>query len=294
MQRRRSPHRHHRDGRHASTSSHALAKAYATPLMVAAGALAAFQLLGLLTADLGDRRDIDGRNLPAAVSGADSAASLQAAGADDFADRGQALQPAPRASGASTAVSVPDLASGHLRVVRVGRKDRASAVSADGRRRTLRFTVEVETGLPVDPAVFAAVVLSTLNDRRSWPTVDGVRLQPVDAVDLKKGAHADIRVTLASPTLTDRLCAPLRTRGEVSCWNGDRAVLNAKRWVMGAHTYAASLAQYREYVVNHEVGHALGHHHASCPGRGRRAPVMLQQTLSLGACKAWPWPSGAA
>ena len=58
-------------------------------------------------------------------------------------------------------------------------------------------------------------------------------------------------------------------------------------------TYAArSPADYRHYVVNHEVGHVFGNGHVDCPGAGQPAPVMVQQTLSLGGCvkNAWPFP----
>ena len=90
------------------------------------------------------------------------------------------------------------------------------------------------------------------------------------------GAHVDIRVTLASPTLTAKLCAPLNTSTEqVSCWNGTRAVLNLTRWIRGAGTYGNDLASYRDYLVSHEVGHGLGHGHVHCPGAGQPSPVMV-------------------
>ena len=52
----------------------------------------------------------------------------------------------------------------------------------------------------------------------------------------------------------------------VSCQNGTRVVLNAKRWLLGAESYRSDLTNYRRYLVNHEFGHALGKRHVDCPG----------------------------
>ncbi|MEV2276347.1 DUF3152 domain-containing protein [Nocardiopsis sp. NPDC049922] len=171
--------------------------------------------------------------------------------------------------------------------------------TADGRVRTmdgegevmgegplLTFAVEVEKGLPGAAEDFAAAVEEILGDPRSWGN-DGERsLQRVD------GDDADIRVLLAAPDTVDRLCAPLRTNGFVSCASGNRAVINQNRWVSGVEHFDGDLETYRIYLINHEVGHTLGHGHVFCPGGGEPAPVMQQQTLGLQGCEpnGWVYP----
>jgi hypothetical protein len=78
--------------------------------------------------------------------------------------------------------------------------------------------------------------------------------------------------------------------GYTSCRNGDRVVINVARWATGAKAFDASLATYRQYVVNHEVGHRLGKDHELCPGPGKPAPVMQQQTLGMHGCRENGWP----
>ena len=171
-------------------------------------------------------------------------------------------------------------ASGRLAVV-----PGTSAVVGSGPLR--RYLVEVEAGLDEDPAAVARSVDQILGDARGWSRRLGIALQRVDS-----GSVA-FRVTLASPDTADRLCRPLRTGGIFSCFMRGRAVLNVARWRWGAKAYGDDLAGYRRYVVNHEVGHALGFGHRSCPGRGRPAPVMMQQTKGVGRCAANPWPTVA-
>jgi Protein of unknown function (DUF3152) len=146
----------------------------------------------------------------------------------------------------------------------------------------LRFMIEVEGGLDVDRRAYAARVERVLFDKRSWRG-GGVALKRVDS------GPAAFRVALASRALTDRLCAPLATVGLYSCFQGGRSVLNFWRWKNGADAYGR-LLRYRTYMINHEVGHALGHGHTVCPRAGRRAPIMMQQTMGIGACRPNPWP----
>lgn len=146
------------------------------------------------------------------------------------------------------------------------------------------FAVEVEQGLDVDTDEVAAVVEEALFDPRSW-AANGQPLRRVDSGEVA------FRVTLATPETTDRLCKALGTKGIFSCWNGHRAVLNAMRWHDGAEPYEdEGLHGYRLYLINHEVGHALGHDHASCPAAGGPAPIMMQQTKTVGACTPNPYP----
>ncbi|MFG1705700.1 DUF3152 domain-containing protein [Nonomuraea sp. M3C6] len=170
-------------------------------------------------------------------------------------------------------VRVPFAASGRYAVVPGG------APARPGRGSVVRYLVEVERGLPFDPGEFAAAVHRTLNDVRGW-----ARFQRVDHGPVR------VRVALSSPRLTIRQCRPLRTGGTLSCWNGTRSVINALRWAKGVPQYGGDLAAYRNYVISHEVGHSLGHSHRPCPGPGRLAPVMTQQSKSLGRCRPNPWP----
>jgi hypothetical protein len=102
-------------------------------------------------------------------------------------------------------------------------------------------------------------------------------------------------VHLATPATTDTMCAKrgVRTKGEVSCRGGRDVIVNLKRWLLGVAWYP-SVAEYRNMVVNHEVGHFLGNGHAVCPRKGAPAPVMARQSFGLEGCvaNAWPYPDG--
>jgi Protein of unknown function (DUF3152) len=212
-------------------------------------------------------------------------------------DTATAVRSSPRsepAAGTPTSTASPQpsaLLSTEMRVVQHGPgtlvvvpgSQSAPDRGANAKRMTVR--VEVEKGTDVDLQTFARQVVETLNDPRSWGHGGTLTFARTDA------KTADIRVLLASPDTSERLCRPLQTHGTESCSIGDKAILTSYRWAKGTPEFP-TLAVYREYVVNHEVGHVLGHHHQQCPGKGKVAPVMQQQTIKVAPCRpnGWPFP----
>lgn len=218
-------------------------------------------------------------------SHATSPPSSAPSGEHSAASGGPSASPSPTPAQPS---EVPSVGTGTVHLVRVP----GAATRAHG--RTVHYTVAVEGGIPVAGADFARTVHDILLDPRGWQTRDHVRFVAVSPRAAKRGAKVDIQVTLASPDTTDKLCAPFNTNGRVSCTTTTgTVVLNLRRWMLGASTWGEDLLGYRRYLVNHEVGHGLGHHHVHCSAPGRRAPVMLQQTLRLEECTPWSWPTGA-
>lgn len=70
--------------------------------------------------------------------------------------------------------------------------------------------------------------------------------------------------------------------------------INEQRWLREYDDDKSELQlpAYRAYVIQHEVGHAIGHgRHQSCPAPGERTPIMLQQTKGTQGCTPYPFPS---
>ncbi|MEU3452326.1 DUF3152 domain-containing protein [Micromonospora sp. NPDC006766] len=201
------------------------------------------------------------------------------------ASRPTATAPVPAAGRAAPApkITYPLQGTGGFRTA-------TSAGKVAGRGgRLLRYRVAVEGGIRnVDVESFAREVETILADPRGWTGGGEWRLQRVGRDD-----PTDFTVLLATPVTRGRLCADT-TDHYTSCRAGDRVVVNVARWAHGV-PYFPDLGQYRQYLINHEVGHRLGHGHELCPRAGGPAPVMQQQTLGLHGCtpNAWPRVDGA-
>lgn len=145
-----------------------------------------------------------------------------------------------------------------------------------------------------DELRFIDEVKDILMDERGWKS------KGYDFVFVSKSVFNKIHVTGKSLKFKLRL-----TRNEtifrecgfekMSCYNPTvkppNVLINYYRWMNGSKYSKLSLKGYRIYVINHEVGHALGRGHIkSCECEDCYVPVMMQQTISIGKCKPNPWP----
>ncbi|WP_453073777.1 DUF3152 domain-containing protein [Streptomyces olindensis] len=163
---------------------------------------------------------------------------------------------------------------------------------APGVGQKLTYRVDVEQGLGLDGELFAEAVQKTLNDQRSWAHNGAYAFERIYT------GTPDFVITLASPGTTADWCAKSgldTTVDNVSCDSAatERVMINAYRWAQGSETYGDKIHAYRQMLINHEVGHRLGHGHVTCDKDGDLAPVMQQQTKFLDhdgiRCRANPW-----
>lgn len=154
----------------------------------------------------------------------------------------------------------------------------------------LRFQVKVEKDIHgIDVRRFAATVTSILDNPQGWTAGGLWRFQRVGP-----GTPHDFVLYLVTPGTRDAMCHDTPPPdGYTSCRFGNNVMINVSRWMHGV-PYYTSLSVYREYAIGHEVGHRLGQVHELCPGKGKKAPVMQQQTLGLHGCvpNPWPYPNG--
>ncbi|MFD6274963.1 DUF3152 domain-containing protein [Streptomyces sp. NPDC060209] len=173
--------------------------------------------------------------------------------------------------------SVPASGPGTFEVAR-------ESVSSDGGGS--RYRVEVEEGIGVDPDGAAEDIAKILADPRGWSKGGSRTFRQV------ADGSAGLVIRIGTPKTTDRLCGQygLNTGGEVNCRGGKNVMVNLARWQLGSPTFDGPASEYRALIINHEVGHWLGHGHETCPGPGKPAPAMMQQIKGLKGCKSNAWP----
>jgi hypothetical protein len=139
----------------------------------------------------------------------------------------------------------------------------------------IRYTTVIDRGVSYDAKQFAREIEIYLSDPDGWVSRN---------YTFVRSRRPAVVIHLTSPEyLETHQCKD----GGLSCaeMNGKHLYLNAGRWIHGSPKSKLDLPEYRQYMVSHEMGHILGHDHVRCPGTGKPAPVMLQQTKGIGNCK---------
>ena len=215
---------------------------------------------------------------PAAGPTGEEASGEEATPTDDAAE-GTPEAESPEAGGDGEMVRSGTVGPGTWTVAAA-----AGDAPTEGVLRT--YAVRVEDGIGVDAEEAAEEIAAVLADERGWQG-------PADVVfhRVADPAEAEFTISIGSPPTVDELCLPARTGGLWSCRIGSEVALNSDRWLHATPTYD-DLAEYRAYMINHEVGHFLGHGHATCPADGSPASVMLQQSIDLQGCTPNAWPAG--
>ncbi len=150
-------------------------------------------------------------------------------------------------------------------------------------RRTVTYRVETRGKITASLATFKRQVAATYADPRGWRSA-GVVFKRV----AKGGTFSVVLAQASHVPRFSSVCS-----AEWSCRVGRYVIINQTRWQQASPAWRAAkrpVREYRHMVVNHETGHWLGHGHRGCPGPGKLAPVMMQQSKGRDGCRFNPWP----
>jgi predicted metalloprotease len=128
------------------------------------------------------------------------------------------------------------------------------------------------------------LIADTLNDHRSWnhefkQTLD----QTQSFVNMYKYTRQKIKEKF--PELVGlSVCEYLKTPRMI--------YFDIQNWNSPPKNFTGDRKTYRQYLINHEMGHALGHMHSTLENIKKEdfCPVMYQQTKGTNQCQANQWP----
>ena len=143
----------------------------------------------------------------------------------------------------------------------------------------------------VDFREVANIIVNTLSDVYGWSRY-GYHFKMIENMNndnSKKNKKNVIAVRISSPKTLKRQC---NFEG-LSCTDLQRneILFNSHRWKYGSKKSGLCLNHYRQQLINHEFGHAIGYDHVVPEvNQNRECPVMYQQTISDGRCKPNIYP----
>lgn len=152
-----------------------------------------------------------------------------------------------------------------------------------GVRKRFTYSISTRGRITADLATFARLTAASYADPRGWRAA---------GYEFRRVAHGgDFTLVLSAAGSVPSFGYPCSSTW--SCRVGRYVIINQTRWLHASPAWNAAglaLRDYRHMVLNHETGHWLGHGHQQCPGPGRLAPVMMQQSKGLNGCRFNPFP----
>ncbi|BDR52530.1 hypothetical protein KIM372_04370 [Bombiscardovia nodaiensis] len=222
-----------------------------------------------------------------------SSATSKAVTKSDGGDRGKSatqlgadkLAAAPPA--AKTMDTKPSLVSPLSDQERAGILAQAQATAAASGKPAQQFSYCVAgKGNVGETDSFASAIFRTLNDPRGWPRAGATFVQGSDGA-------CDMTIVLSEaqylPTFSPSCSSTY------SCRVGNQVIINKDRWDGGTDLWLGAggdMERYKVMVINHEVGHRLGHmdNEQTCAAQGQPAPLMQEQSMGLDGCTPNEWP----
>ena len=153
----------------------------------------------------------------------------------------------------------------------------------NSKTRTITYDVSTRGTTKGTLEDFKKVVAETFADSRGWVRAN-VSFKYVES-------GGQLHMILAEPSVVGALggCS-----SQLSCTVKPSVYINDDRYMGASESYrelGVSVANYRTMVINHEVGHWLGHDHiTTCETNTGLAPIMLQQSTGLRGCRPNYWP----
>ncbi|BDR55088.1 hypothetical protein KIMH_11990 [Bombiscardovia apis] len=225
------------------------------------------------------------------VMGVSKARKEASSQASETATTSATARPSPRPSADRSVTAPPQAAQPQPVVLSAQDRDniltQAQSTAAASGKEQHQFTYCIAgKGDVGDTTEFEQEVFRTLNDVHGWPRAGATFTQGSEGT-------CDMTVVLSQSQYMTTFSGGCSNM--YSCRVGNQVIINKDRWDGGTEYWlgaGGNMARYKVMVINHEVGHRLGHldNEQTCAGPGQPAPLMQEQSMGLLGCAPNEWP----
>lgn len=129
---------------------------------------------------------------------------------------------------------------------------------------------------------FTRCIDKTLNDVDSWDGITFVHDEENPDITIRLSSSSEIMDERTNKEVeTDIYGNPTELSVTFYTERPVKVLINANNYINGVPISKLGKKEYRKYVINHEVGHALGYGHLPCDESTRICPVMYQMTKGV-------------